>query len=440
MKGYATFFRLWLGQTVSGLGSQLTGFGLAVWVYQQTHSVTQMALIFMATAIPGILLSPVIGALVDRLDRKKILLFADALAGAFSLFLATILLTSQLQLWHVYLVAAAGSIASTIMWPAMSATTSLLVPKEHLGRANGLLQFGDAGSIILSPILGGFIYGFFGLKGLVVVDVVSFVFAIGMTLLCEIPRPAPTEVGKKAKQSLWSEVAFGFHFILARPGLAAMLSFFMFINLVLPITNTLVAPIVLSHWDAKTLGLIQSIAGIGMLVGTVLMATWGGPKRKVNGIWIFGVIAFFASLLMLLPLSVAALSASFFILMLSSPIVNACSQAIWQRKTPADVQGKVFAVRRMIAWFMTPLAFALAGPLADKVFEPNHHPAAWLQPLVGIEPGAGLRSMFVLAGVLTLIASLAIYVLPRFRRVEEELPDAELKSIPMGANPEPLPA
>jgi MFS transporter, DHA3 family, macrolide efflux protein len=432
VKGYGTFFRLWIGQTVSGLGSQLTGFGLAVWVYQQTHSVKAMALIFMASAVPGILLSPFLGALVDRLNRKKMLLFADSFAGIFSLMLAVILLTSKLQLWQVYLVAGAGSVANTIMWPAMSATTSLLVPKEHLARATGLLQFGDAGSIIVSPILGGLIYGFAGLKGLVLADVVSFVFAIGMTAFCNVPQPAATDEGTKAKESFWKEATFGFHFVFARPGFVVLVFYFMFINLVLPISSTLIAPIVLGHWTAKTLGLVQSISGAGMLVGTAIMAAWGGPKKKVNGIWIFGVAFFAASLLMLLPLTVVAISTCFFLMMVTSPIVNACSQAIWQRKTPGDVQGKVFAIRRMFAWFMTPLAFGLAGPLADQVFEPNGHPAAWLQRasfgLVGTEPGAGLRSMFVVSGFLTLVASLAIFALPRFRHLEDEMPDAELKS------------
>lgn len=220
-----------------------------------------------------------------------------------------------------------------------------------------------------------------------------------------------------------------------------LLFYFMFINLALPISNTLVAPIVLSHWDAKTLGFIQSMAGVGMLIGTAIMAAWGGPKKKIYGIPIFGFVLFFASLFMLLPLSVATISASFFIMMVSSPIVNACSQAIWQRKTPADVQGKVFAVRRMFAWFMTPLAFGIAGPLADRVFEPNHHPALWLQKisygLVTSEPGAGLRSMFVVSGALTLFASLAIFLLPRFRHLEDELPDAELLTAPEPQQLEP---
>jgi DHA3 family macrolide efflux protein-like MFS transporter len=328
----------------------------------------------------------------------------------------------------------------------MGATTSLLVPKEQLGRANGLLQFGDAGSIILSPLLGGFVYGFYGLKGLVSVDVVSFLFAIAMTLLCRIPQPAETAEGRKAKKSFWSEAGFGFRFVFARPALVILMGYFMFINLVMPISNTLVAPIVLSHWDAKTLGFIQSVTGIGMLIGTGIMAAWGGPKRKVNGFWLFSLTTFGASLIMLLPLSVFSICASFFPIMIAAPIVNACSQAIWQRKTPADVQGKVFAVRRMFAWLMTPLAFGLAGPLADRVFEPNHHPAQWVRTLfLGVlrdEPGAGLRSMFVISGFLTLVGAAVIFALPRFRRLEEELPDAELKSKVEApeASPAPVPA
>lgn len=430
MRGYGTFVRLWIGQTVSGLGSQLTGFGLAVWVFQQTQSVTAMAMISMSAAIPGILLSPVLGALVDRVNRKRMLLFADSFAGVFSLALVAILTLSHLQLWEVYIIAAAGSIANTIMWPTLTATTSLIVPKEQLGRASGLNQFGDAGAMILAPVLGGVIYGFFRLPGLVAVDVGSFVFAITMTLITRVPQPAVTSEGVAAKKSLWREASYGFHFVWARPGLMVLLGYFMFINLVQPIANTLIAPMVLARWDAKTLGFVLSIAGAGMLVGTLIMTAWGGPKRKIHGFWIFGVMSFLSSLLLILPITLATLCTSIFILVISSPIVNACSQTIWQHKTPADVQGKVFAVRRMMAWFMTPVAFALAGPLADRVFEPHHHPATWLPTvtlgLLGTDPGSGYRSMFVFSGLLTMLASLLIFLLPRFRHIETELPDAEL--------------
>jgi MFS family permease len=428
MDGSKTFFRLWLGQCVSGIGSQLTSFGLGVWVYQQTRSVTAMAMIFMAAAVPGIVLSPAIGAWIDRVDRKKALLFADSFAGVFSLFLVVVLVFGKLDVWMIYLVAAAGSAANTIMWPALSATTSLLVPKEQLGRANGLLQFGEAGSMILAPVIGGVVLVATGIQGLVAIDVASFVFAITMTLMCRVPRPAATDEGRRASQGLWNEASFGFRFIAARPGLMAMLAYFMFINLVLPISQTLFGPLILSHYSPSALGLVQTIAGVGMLVGTAVMAGWGGPKRKIHGFAIFGAVCCGSMALMLLPLSVMTVSLMAFTIMVSSPIVNACSQTIWQRKTPADVQGKVFVARRMIAWFMTPLAFGIAGPLADRVFEPGGHPAAWLVGLVGNEPGAGLRAMFVVSGVLTLAATGLAFMFPRFRNVEDELPDAELKA------------
>jgi len=390
-----------------------------------------MAMVMMATALPGILLSPFMGAIVDRSNRKRVLLFADSFAGVFSLMLAAVLIFGKLEIWHVYLVAMAGSIANTLMWPAMTATTSLLVPKEQFGRANGLLQFGDAGSIILAPILAGFIFGFFGLKGLVVCDVASFVIAITMTLLCKIPQPAETHEGREAKASFWAEAGYGFKFVFARPGLVLMMSYFMLINLVQTISNTLIAPIVLTHWKPQTLGLVQSVIGVGMLVGTIIMTAWGGPRRKIYGFAIFSSVCFLGSLVMLLPLSVFSICACFLPMMLVAPMVNACSQAIWQRKTPADVQGKVFAVRRMFAWFMTPLSFALAGPLADHVFEPNHRPAKWVLDasfgLLQDEPGAGLRSMFLVSGLLTLAVTVLIFMLPRFRNVETDLPDAELK-------------
>jgi DHA3 family macrolide efflux protein-like MFS transporter len=153
---------------------------------------------------------------------------------------------------------------------------------------------------------------------------------------------------------------------------------------------------------------------------------------KIDAFFIFCDESFLSSLIMLLPLSVATIAGSLFLMLVVAPIVNACSQAIWQRKTPADVQGKVFAVRRMFAWFMTPMAFLLAGPLADRVFEPHGHPAAWVQHtsmgLIGTEPGGGIRYMFVLAGLSCMVISGVMFLFPRFRHVEAELPDADLKA------------
>jgi MFS family permease len=394
-KGVKTFTVIWLGQLVSLTGSGLTGFALGVWVYQRTGSVTQFALISLFTALPGIVFSPLAGAYVDRWDRRWAMIISDAGAGACTLVVALLLLADRLEVWQIYLLMAVSSTFSAFQWPAYSAATTMLVPKEHLGRASGMVQLGQAMAQIAAPTLAGVLMGLIQVEGVILIDFATFLFAVLTLLLVRIPRPEASAEGQAGKGSIFREAAYGWKYIVARPGLLGLLLLFATTNFTTGIVQVLFTPLVLSFTTAAVLGTILSIGGLGFLAGSVTMGIWGGPEPHVHGIYAFlllqGLVLFAAGV----PPQVAILASAAFFFFFSLPIVNGCSQAIWQSKVAADVQGRVFAVRRMIAWSSLPLAYLAAGPLADRVFEPLMVEGGPLAASVGRILGTGSHLHFL---------------------------------------------
>ena len=427
-KGMRTFFVIWSGQLVSTIGSGLTGFALGVWIYQETGSVTLFAMNLLAFVIPNLLVSPFAGALVDRWDRRWVMIMSDTGAGLATLLVAVLYMTDNLQVWNIILATALNSAFSTFQWPAYSAVTTLLVPKKQLGRASGMVQIGEAMSQLLAPAAAGALFVTVGLGGVIVIDFATYLFAVLTLLVVRVPSPKRSEAGEEGKGSLWKEAFYGWTYISARAGLLGLLLIFAAFNFVTGLIMPLIMPMIMDMTSADVLGYMLSIVGVGMLIGTLVMSAWGGPKRRIHGVLGFLMLAgFFFSLMGVSPLIPVMTVAGFF-LMFTMPIINGSSQAIWQSKVAPDVQGRVFAVRRMIASSMTPLAYIVAGPLADRVFRPllleGGALADSVGQLIGVGPGRGTGLMFIVVGAVSILVAGAGYLNPHVRNVEDELPDA----------------
>jgi MFS family permease len=422
-----TFFVIWSGQLVSTIGSGLTGFALGVWIYQETGSVTLFAMNMLAFAIPNLLVSPFAGAMVDRYDRRWVMILSDTGAGLATLSIAILYMTGNLQVWNIILATAFNSAFSTFQWPAYSAVTTLLVPKEQLGRAGGMVQIGEAMSQLLAPAAAGALFVTVGLGGVIVIDFVTYFLAVLTLLVVRVPSPERSEAGKEGQGSIWKEALYGWTYISARAGLLGLLLVFAAFNFVSGLMMPLIMPMILDMTSAAILGYLVSIVGVGMLAGTLVMSAWGGPKRRIHGVLGFLMLSgFFTSMLGISPLIPVMAVAGFF-LMFTMPIINGSSQAIWQSKVDPDVQGRVFSVRRMIAWSMTPLAYIVAGPLADRVFKPllmeGGALADSIGQLIGVGPGRGTGFMFIVVGALSIVVAALGYLNPHVRNVEDELPD-----------------
>jgi DHA3 family macrolide efflux protein-like MFS transporter len=369
--GMRVFLLIWFGQLVSLVGSQLTGFALGVWVYDQTRSVLMLSLTMVAVQAPVVILSPVAGVLADRWDRRTAMIVSDLGAGLAVLAAAILYLTQHLQPWMVIPINLWMAAFGSLMWPAYTASVSLLVPREQYGRANGIVQLGEAIPQIAGPAMAGALYVLIHLGNMALIDFATYVFAVLlMLLLVRIPRPPVSSESPPAKESFWQQIRFGWRYITARHGLLSLLIYFFSLNFLLGIMQPLFVPLILDNWDASVLGYLSTVLGVGMLAGTLVMSAWGGTRRKVYTLLAAGVVEAFFMAAFGLRASIPLLAVCGFGFMFMEPMMNASSQAIWQSKVAPDVQGRVFGVRRMIAWSAQIVGPLLAAPLADHVFKP----------------------------------------------------------------------
>jgi DHA3 family macrolide efflux protein-like MFS transporter len=427
-----TFLIIWLGQVVSLVGSGLTSFALGVWVFEQTDSATQFALIGLFAVLPRVVLSPMAGTVVDRRDRRQVMIVSDVGAGLSTLVVALLLLVARLEIWHIYLLASVSAAFGTLQWPAFAATTSLLVSKENLGRANGMVQFGQAASEILAPALAGVLVGVIRLEGVILIDVATFVFAVMTLLLVRFPRPGVVGASTPEDGSLWKGLSCGWRYISARHGLMGLLVLLAAVDFLWGMVGALITPMILSWTSSDALGAIISIAGAGMLTGSLIMSAWGGPQRRINGVLNFEMLSGLCFVLIGLRPSFWLVAAGAFGAHVTIAIVFGSNQAIWQSKVEPQVQGRVFATQQMVARSAALLAYLLAGPLADRVFCPlitSDGPLAGsLGPVLGTGPGRGIGLLFVLMGAIKVAITLLSRLNPHLRNVEDELPEAAIRS------------
>jgi hypothetical protein len=316
-----------------------------------------------------------------------------------------------------------------------------MIPKEQLGRANGLMSLMEAGPGVIAPLLAGMLLPLIGLTGILAIDVVTFFFAVGALAIVHIPQPQRTEEGKQAEGGLLKEAAYGFRYIFARPSLLGLQMVFFFGNLFAGISTTLLAPMVLARTgqDSVIFGMVLTAGSIGAIMGGIMMSAWGGFRRRVHGVlggWIYsGVIG-----TSVLGLKIG-LPAWLFGMVFGAPLVvaliNGSNQAIWQSKVAPDLQGRVFSARRLIAWLTNPISPIIGGLMADFILEPamqSQGPLAqafgWL---VGTGPGAGMGLLMIFCGIIISLVGLAGYFIPAIRNAEDLLPDHEQS--PLQASP-----
>lgn len=435
------FLVIWLGQIVSVLASSMSHFALSIWMYQQTESATAMGLMQVFFITPFLLISPFAGVMVDRYNRKLMMMVSDLTAVTATGGVLILMVLGRLEFWHLYIAAVLNGVGNTFQWPAYSAVISTMVPKEQLGRVNGMLSLMEAGPGVVAPLLAGALLPVIGLTGILGIDVATFFFAVGVLLVVHIPQPRQSEEGRQAQGSLFKEAVYGFRYIFTRPSLFGLQMVFFFGNLFAGIGNVALAPMVLARTSQDTIafGMVQTAGAVGAIAGGVTMSVWGGFKRRIHGVlggWIyFGV----ASILIGLKFGLPAWMTGLVLAALAGPLINASNQAIWQSKVAPDLQGRVFSARRLIAWFTNPISPIIGGTLSDFVLEPAmRSPSALTSAfgwLVGTGPGAGMGLLIVICSLLMALTGIVGYFIPAVRNAEDLLPDHDQST----AQPEAAP-
>lgn len=423
------FLIVWAGQFVSQIGGRLSAFALSIWVFQQTGSATLFALIAVAAFLPEVLIGPVAGLVADRFDRRMVMLIADTGAALATLSVALLLATGRLELWHIYLTQALGTLCAAFQLPAFQATITQLVPRPQLSRAAGLVQLADGLSLVLAAPAAGLLIGTLGLTGIVLLDLASFGCAVAALLAVRFP-PLPASRQERRSQGwrgLLHDAGAGLRYNLARPGLFGINLLATAIGFSTGVVSALLTPLILAFASNEAAGVVSGILGLGSVAGSLLMSVWDGPRRRVYGLLSYGLLhGLFVAVSGLAP-SLPLISGAMFLAFCGVPVASVCSSLIWRTKVPLEVQGRVFALNRMLVMGSLVLGMGLAGPLTDAVFEPlmaaDGALAGSVGALIGTGPGRGIALIFMLTGAAVMLASAAGWLSPRLRRVEAELPD-----------------
>jgi DHA3 family macrolide efflux protein-like MFS transporter len=399
------FFTIWSGQAFSLLGSRLAQFALVWWLTKETGSATVLASATLVAYIPQVFLGPFVGALVDRWDRRRVMIVADSFIALAAVGLVYLFWADAMQIWHVYLIMLIRSIGGTFHWPAMTASTSLMVPRQHLSRIQGLNQTLQGMMNIAAPPLGALLMELLPLHGVMAIDVFTAILAILPLFFMQIPRPQ-REVEKVPLNgllpALLKDVRSGLAYIWNWPGLFILLIGAVLINFSLSPAFSLLPILVTEHFggEALELGWLQSAQGAGIVLGGLILSAWGGFRRRVltSFMGLIGV-GLGVILLGLTPATAFWLAiAGIFFAGTMLPLANGPLHAVAQTAVAPEMQGRVFTVMGSMSTAMTPIGLAIAGPVAD-----------WL----------GLQVWFLLGGALCLLMGIVSFFIPAVVHLED---------------------
>jgi MFS family permease len=404
------FYLLWGGQSLSLLGSGLTRFAIMVWAYENNGSVTDMVLLPFFACLTFIILSPFAGVVTDRRSRKWIMFFADLGSGLATLGLLLLFLNGKLAFWHLYMVEGLSGALEAFQSPAFFSSISLLIPKEEYTRSNALIGLAKSTVTMIAPALASVVLTFGGMSRVMIIDLLTMLPGILAVLLVSLPKPKESEDGARARGNFWHEFRFGFRYIFSHPGLRSITFIFIGINLFAGLTYlSILSPMILTHTDGNkiALGTVQTVMGIGGILGGLILTLWKTPRRKAAlFVWSTFGSFLFCDFFTAVSRSVWSWSIAGFLSELTIPFIVSPFYSIWQEKVPGDVQGRVFAVREMLLSSPSPIGYLLGGLLADNLFEPFFAHSNFLSPLVGWGPGTGMSAMFLFTAVLGALTGL----------------------------------
>ena len=421
----AVFYTLLVTQTFSFIGSRMTGLALSIWIFNETGAATPLLLVSFFSFVPRLLSASLAGLLADRWNRRYVMMIADAGQAVGTVLLLVSFATGSFQIWHLYVVTFIQSVFDIFQGPAFQATVTMLISDKHRNRANAIQLITSPLSGLIAPVITGTVYALIGVTGIITVDLLTFLFSIIALAFLPIPQPPPAPPSSE-KRSVWRESMAGFEFVWQRKPLLMIFVFTGCTNFFHAGVLALYTPYILSRTGSEDiLGILLGVFSLGSLVGTLVMATWRGPKRRVDTMMpVIGTAGFLMAIFgtQTAPLIMAVF---LFFMAMASPINNVSIISVLQLKVPPELQGRVFAAISQISMILIPLSYLVIGPLADNVFEPLAQSPTWslFAPLYGTGDGAGMGLLISLCGVAIFIISFAIYSMPMVRQLETLLPD-----------------
>lgn len=410
-KLFSKFLLVWFGQLISNIGSGLTAFTLGILVFQQTQSATSYSMVIFCSFMPSLLLKPVGGVLADRFDRRLMMIIGDAGSALGLVFILSFLLSGNLEVWHIYVGAAISSIFGALHNPAYKASVTDFVSEEKYTQASGLMQLASTSQFLVSPVLAGVLISIMDISYILVIDIMSFVIAALLVVWVRNNQLLVKQQGQEqAKLHFWTEIKEGMQTITVNKGIVVLITLTSVLCFYIGFLQTLLAPMMLHFTDPKTYGIALSLCASGLLVSSLLISIFGGIKKHVATMTVCLVFVGLFYSFIGISTNVYVIIASGFLFFFALAFVQTSLEVLIRQNIDNNVQGRVWSLISVATQLGYPIAYALSGVLADRVFNPLLLEGGWLAKsvgsIIGTGPGRGIGFMFIVFGVLIVFLSL----------------------------------
>ena len=424
LPGLGKFAIIASGQMISFTGSTLTEFALPLWVLTQTNDLVLFGIVGVLGVLPNLIVSPIAGAIVDRSNRRTLIMIFDAACMAMLALLLLLTMTNTMELWNMMLAFGLVACAVTCQRVAFQSALPQIVPKRYLGHANGMLQSAIGAANFVAPLFGVGLLAVFGLPGILAFDVVSYVFAIATVALIRFPAAMP-----EVPESVWEEIRGGFRFSMRNRYFRSMLLYFALINLFLAPLLSLVAPLVLTFASLSEVAVVTAVSGGAGILAGIVMSIWGGPRRRrMDAVRVMSAVLGICALIIASRPWLPLVCVGIFGLAGSILLVNGVVMTIIQTKVPARLQGRVFAINTMVSTASAPLGFGVLAPQGTALMEwlmanvPGVEPA--VHAVLGDGPGRAIALVYVVCGLVVLALVISTRRWRALVRFDDEVPDA----------------
>lgn len=417
------FYFVWISRLVSILGSSLTTFGVSVWVYGETGKATPMAVTMLCSILPSVIFAPLSGMVCDYFNRKKVIFIADSTAAITSLLLLLYLMTGRFDFGMICAFTFINATANMLDNNAYQASLSTLVEENDIKKAGGMNQIIDSIGSIIAPVCAGILYYPVGLKGLLVIDLCTFVAA--MLIFIRVPACAFSDPDRKKKEyeNIFENISAGFRFIFSARGLTLLMIFFAVFNFLLNLSDSMTEPLVLSLGNSLGMGLVKMAGGIGVFLGSLFITKKDIKCSYSRSIFISAIAAGVSICVMGIRNNIYSIILGEFVFLFVNPIVNTLAGTLWILKTPKELQGRVYAARSMVTRCIIPFSYLLAGPMADRwipMFLQKYPNACRVIQIALNEGSLNYRLVFMMAGMAAMIAALLLFSQKDLHRLDQD--------------------
>ena len=420
-KSFNKFLVIWIGQLISCIGSGLTAFTLAVYVYNLTGKAASVSLVTLCAFLPSVLLSPIGGVFADRFDRRLMMILGDFFSAAGLIYMLVVLRNDEIVLWQICFGVAVSSIFVALMEPAYKATVTDLLTAEQYARASGMVQIAGSAKYLLSPVIAGLLLRIADIKLILSIDIATFFFTISAALW--VMRSLKNTVSKEGhQQNFLQDMKEGLRTITSNKGIIILIMLISMVTFFIGILQTLLTPMMLSIANASTLGTVLTLSSVGMLLGSMIMGIANINKNYTNMVSISLAIGGFFFALMGVSTSTFFITAAGFLFFTALPFINTGAEVLLRRNIPDETQGRAWGLIGIISQLGYIAAYASAGLLADRVFTPLLMPngalASTIGRLIGTGSSRGIGLMFILSGIFVVVLAIFIFNSRPTRKLE----------------------